>query len=147
MKYPLFGTDGIRCTVGQSPLTIHELPLLAYAIAQWIIETYGKNVHVLLANDSRLSSSFIKASLETGLLLHPLCIYDAGILPTPAVCQLVKHDNHFQAGIMITASHNPYQDNGIKLINHLGEKISNNEELIIEEYTKNVKEIKYTNHS
>jgi len=117
-----FGTDGIRKKVGHAPLTIEHLPKLGFAIGQQIINRYGPHAHLLLGHDTRISCSFIKAAIETGLLLHPITIHDAQILSTPAVCRLVKENPQMSAGIIITASHNHYQDNGIKIVDTDGIK-------------------------
>ena len=134
MNQQLFGTDGIRARVGQSPLTLHELSKLGYAIGQWLITKYGNKPYIFLAHDTRKSCHFIKTALESGLLLHPITICDACALPTPAVCQFVTEDNQLNAGIIITASHNLACDNGIKIINSDGIKINNEDTKIIESY-------------
>lgn len=128
-----FGTDGIRTPVGSFPLTCQDLPQLGKAIAWWIIEKYGRNAQVLLAHDTRISCPWIKAGLKSGLLLHPLSLHDAGVLPSPAVCQLMRyyHAIPFDCGIIISASHNHYSDNGIKLIDNRYLKISAEDELKI----------------
>jgi len=120
-----FGTDGIREKVGQGPLTIEHLPRLGFVIGQWLVKRYGAYCKVLIGHDTRISCSFIKAALESCLLLQPLVVLDAQTLPTPAVCHLVKESDDIKAGIIVTASHNRYQDNGIKLINSTGAKIKN----------------------
>jgi len=120
----LFGTDGIRKTVGQSPFTAHELPLLGWAIGNWLRAKYSSNIELLIAHDTRQSAAFIKAALKTGLLAHPITIHDAHILPTPAVSRLVQQHENMLCGIVISASHNPYQDNGIKIFDASGNKLS-----------------------
>lgn len=120
----LFGTDGIRRTVGLSPLTLEELPRLAHALGSCIIKHYGSHARILVACDTRESASFIKSSLMSGLLLHPLAITDADILPTPAVAALMQKTKAYDIGLVISASHNPYYDNGIKLIDPIHGKIS-----------------------
>lgn len=124
MTTTLFGTDGIRKTVGQSPLTAHELPLLGWAIGNWLRAKYTTDIEILIAHDTRQSAAFIKAALKTGLLAHPITIHDAHILPTPAVSRLVQLHATMQCGIVISASHNPYQDNGLKIFDATGNKIS-----------------------
>ncbi len=139
MKQHLFGTNGIRSIVGQAPLTFINLPLLGLAIGQSIINHYGKNAQVLLAHDTRISCSFIKSALGCGLSLHQLTIYDANVLPTPAGCRLVQQNQDFKTGIIITASHNPYYDNGIKIIDENGVKIDEKEETEIEHLFEKIK--------
>jgi phosphomannomutase len=65
----LFGTDGIRKAVGLSPFTVHELPLLGFAIGTWLTNKYGTHTHMVLAHDTRESSHFIKSALKTGVLI------------------------------------------------------------------------------
>jgi len=120
-----FGTDGIRETVGKKALTIEQLPILGFVIGQWIINQYGNNAQILIGHDTRISCSFIKSALASGLLLHPLTILDGQVLPTPAVGNLVKNTNNIKTGIIITASHNRYHDNGIKIVGSNGAKIKN----------------------
>lgn len=118
MKNTLFGTDGIRATVGTCPLTGPELQQLGNALGTWMINQYGPNTPIVIGYDTRTSCHWIKAALKSGLLAHPITIYDAGLLPTPAIMHAVKQSPVALCGLMISASHNPYQDNGIKLIAH-----------------------------
>lgn len=113
MHATLFGTDGIRRTMGASPLTPQELVQLGNALGHWITKEYQAE-RVVIAHDTRLSSPLIKAALKTGLLQHPVTVTDAHVLATPLVFYNVMQ-GPFDVGIMITASHNPHQDNGIKL--------------------------------
>ena len=130
MNTNLFGTDGIRRPIGTPPLCAQDLPQLGYALGQWAQKNYGNNPNILIAHDTRASCSFVKAALKTGLLQHALTIHDAHVLPTPAICQRVAQEDIFDLGIIISASHNPYQDNGIKLIGAQG-KLSLKDELDI----------------
>ena len=124
----IFGTDGIRTTMGHYPLTSEHLPCVGAAIAQWAQKKYGTKPLVLLAHDTRVSCAFVKASLKNGLLHYPLTIHDAGVLPTPAVFNLIQKDKAYSFGIIISASHNPYQDNGIKIIDAKNGKITEDDE-------------------
>jgi phosphoglucosamine mutase len=134
MKKNLFGTDGIRGRVGVHPFTRDALPELGSALGAWILKTYGPGASVLLAHDTRNSCSWVKAALTSGMLLHPLHLVDAQVLPTPAVlCLIQKKLSHFSCGIIISASHNPYQDNGIKIIDAATGKISHADETTITE--------------
>jgi phosphoglucosamine mutase len=112
----IFGTDGIRTQVGTGILQDERLKKLGDALGIWLEERYGRNPVVLIAHDTRLSSGFVKSSLKSRLLLHPVQLYDAQVMPTPALFQLMHDDNRFDCGIMISASHNHYKDNGIKII-------------------------------
>ncbi len=127
----LFGTDGIRSRIGMHPFTAETLPLLGAAIAQWAQEKYGPDCTILLAHDTRQSCSWLKASLKTGLLMYPIELHDAYVLPTPAVLHLMNKHTQYNCGIVISASHNPYYDNGIKLIDtHTGKLTSEDEKRI-----------------
>ncbi len=137
-----FGTDGIRGKVGQFPFTPQSLSQLGIAIAQWSISKYKKeNPKVLIGHDTRISCPKIKIALKTGLCALPLQIIDAEILPTPAVCQLINKKNNFDFGIIISASHNPYNDNGIKIIDAKTIKINSLDEKIIVSNFENITNI------
>ena len=123
----LFGTDGIRARVGQEPLAERGLVRLGMAIGAWAQEKSVRPA-ILIAGDPRASSPWVTTLLKGGLLQYPLVVRDAGVLPTPAVCALVKNDETFCAGVVISASHNPHYDNGIKLFAADGEKIGERDE-------------------
>lgn len=124
MSQHLFGTDGIRSLTGHAPLTFELLPRLGYAIAQWAAEKNHDNPSILLAHDTRASCHFIKAALKSGLLLYKSKVFDALALPTPTACFLTRMNKSFHCGIIITASHNPWQYNGIKIVDANGSKIN-----------------------
>jgi len=128
MSHLFFGTDGIRTLIGTSPLTIQELPKLGYAIAQWAFEKNHYAPSILLAHDTRSSCHFIKAALKSGLLLNDCKIFDALALPTPTACMLTRMNKAFNCGIIITASHNPSQYNGLKIVDEHGSKIRNTDQ-------------------
>jgi phosphoglucosamine mutase len=123
MIQSLFGTDGIRRRVGQSPLTIATITKLAHAYAQWLSTQYTHPIAIAVADDTRASAPFIKAAFKTALLPYGVCVYDAGTLSTPALIKLVEQHEHIHGGIMVSASHNPAHDNGIKCIDHTGKKL------------------------
>jgi len=137
MKQNLFGTDGIRAIVGNEPLTAVTLPLIGQAIALWAKRKFKMHPSILLAHDTRSSCYFIKATLKSGLLRHTIKLYDVLALPTPTVCLLIRENKLFDCGIIITASHNPYQYNGIKVIDSNGNKISTADEEEITSYCSN----------
>lgn len=120
----IFGTDGIRTSVGSSPFTHIELPRLGKAIATWAQTTYGNNPRILLAHDTRQSCAWVKASLQSGLLLSTVKIFDAGVATSPVVSQFLQYTTEYDCGIIISASHNGYEDNGIKLIDASSGKLS-----------------------
>lgn len=127
----IFGTDGIRARIGQSPFTQKELIHMGNILGQWIIEKYGHHAKVLLGHDTRQSCAWVKACLTSGLLKYPITVIDAEILPTPAIVQLTLRNNSINCGIIISASHNPFYDNGIKLIDGIQGKISEQDEIHI----------------
>lgn len=128
----IFGTDGIRAKVGTFPFTAHALHTLGKAIALWSLQKYNKRPTLLLGHDTRISCDFVKSSLKSGLLLYPLDLYDGHILTSPAVCNIISfHQNKFDYGIIISASHNPFEDNGIKVIDSRNGKLSLEDELTI----------------
>ncbi|MCK4651389.1 hypothetical protein KAT08_04410 [Candidatus Babeliales bacterium] len=139
-----FGTDGIRGKANKYPFTEKSLKFLGTAIAQWSIEKYKKNSpKVLIGYDTRLSSPKIKNFLIKGLTNLPLNVVDGQILPTPAVCQLIKgkfNTKNFDFGIIISASHNSYDDNGIKIFDSKNTKLNKiDENSIIKNFEKNEK--------
>lgn len=127
----IFGTDGIRGAVGTTPFIIQDLARLGYALGLWAHKKYGAHPSVVIANDTRISCSFIQSALESGLLLHPVQLCNADVLPTPVVYYLVRTAKQYSCGIIISASHNTYQDNGIKIIDSLNGKLSREDELAI----------------
>lgn len=131
MEKNLFGTDGIRRQVGKEPFTSHSLPQIGDALGYWAHQNFGTNAKILIGHDTRISCDFVKSALKSGILQYPVCTYDAGILPTPVAFQILKYTDHFDIGIVVSASHNPYFDNGIKLIKGKNGKISIENELYI----------------
>lgn len=113
----LFGTDGIRGTAGAFPLDEVTLEKLGGVIA-----ALAAGRKIIIGRDSRESGAAIEAHLARGLG-RMVEIHSCGIIPTPGLAFLTRRLG-FHFGIMITASHNPYQDNGIKIFNRRGEKIS-----------------------
>lgn len=126
----LFGTDGIRNRVGNHPFTHNELPRLGAAIAQWAIKKTGHAPRILIAHDTRISCSWVASALEGGLLTHSVTLLDAHTLPTPAVCLLTHIQDDIDIGIIISASHNPHHDNGIKIISKNGKISADDEQMI-----------------
>ncbi len=127
MKDSLFGTDGIRERVGSHPLTQELLPKIGDAIALWLQKKYGSSPTILIAQDTRESCAYIKSLLKSGLLRHSVTVHDAFVLPTPAVHKLVQ-SNQFSCGIIISASHNAYADNGIKIVDGITGKLTAQDE-------------------
>ena len=121
MRGNLFGTDGIRSAAGAYPLDTPSLLKLGAAISS-LSPASGTGPRVLLARDTRESGPAIEAQLARGLGRGGAQVFSAGILPTPGLAFLVR-ELGFDFGIMISASHNPFGDNGIKVFDHRGEKI------------------------
>jgi len=142
----LFGTDGIRNHVGEIPFTQDALPRLGAAIARWALQTVSNRPRILIAHDTRISCSWVSAALESGLLQYPVTLRITDTLPTPAACLLAHINDDIDCGIIISASHNPYHDNGIKIIRKNG-KISAEDELIITHFFYNPSHtlVDYTN--
>lgn len=137
-----FGTDGIRGKTNQYPFTPKSLKHLGIAIAKWSLKKYKKNcIHILLGHDTRLSCEMIKQALQTGLCQEHSHLTDGGILPTPAILQIMQHKKNFDFGIVISASHNPYTDNGIKLLDAKTGKLSTEDEIAIIDNFKNISKI------
>lgn len=127
----LFGTDGIRAVAGQPPLDDCTIFAIGLALAQ-TLKKAGPAPRVLLGMDTRESSEGIAAMLTAGLVQGGALVENAGVITTPAVAHLA-HTHHFGAGVVISASHNPWQDNGIKLFGPDGFKLPDATELAIEE--------------
>ena len=128
MEKRIFGaTDGIRGKVGEAPLRPNIMRELGRAIAK---NTYAKKV--LLGRDTRESGIWMNAEISDGLKAAGADVEDFGILPTPAVQAIIKDSGEYDAGVMLTASHNPATDNGIKVFGSDGDKISDEQELAVE---------------
>ncbi|MGO9336908.1 MAG: phosphoglucosamine mutase [Terracidiphilus sp.] len=127
----LFGTDGIRAVAGESPLD----PVTIYAVGLALAHTLKRQApepSVILGRDTRESSPWIAATLAAGLRAAGARVESAGIVPTPAVAFLAR-THGFNAGVVISASHNPWRDNGIKLFGADGFKLPDAVELAMEE--------------
>ncbi len=124
-----FGTDGIRGKVGQYPITPDFMLKLGWAIGQ-ILSSQGTGT-ILIGKDTRLSGYMLESALESGLSAAGIQVALLGPMPTPAVAYLTR-TFRANAGIVVSASHNPFEDNGIKLFNSQGIKISDAVELAIE---------------
>jgi len=125
----LFGTDGIRGVAGEPPLDARTVAAFGMALGEWALHHGSRNV--LIGMDTRESGPALAAQVAAGLRkagVEPLL---AGIVTTPAVSFLTR-TGPFSAGVMISASHNPYHDNGLKVFAHDGLKLPDAEELRIE---------------
>jgi phosphoglucosamine mutase len=126
----LFGTDGIRAVAGEAPLDHRTIYAVGIALATKLAETHNP-VRIILGMDTRESGPWIAATLTAGLNAGGAIVESAGVLTTPAIAFLA-HTNGFSAGVVISASHNPWQDNGIKIFGHDGYKLPDETEIGIE---------------
>ena len=126
----LFGTDGIRGKAGSAPLDAATVARVGAALVRARGEGTGP-MRVLVGRDTRESGTWIEEELARGLTGEGATVVSAGILPTPAVAYLTPRDG-FDAGIVISASHNPFEDNGIKVFSRSGEKLAEAVEARIE---------------
>jgi phosphoglucosamine mutase len=119
----LFGTDGIRGRAGDPPLDPTTVARVGAALVRALTESHpGQVVRVLIGRDTRESGEWIERELARGLGGGGAAVVSAGVLPTPGVAYLTGTDA-FDAGIVISASHNPFEDNGIKIFAGRGEKL------------------------
>jgi phosphoglucosamine mutase len=131
-KKRLFGTDGIRGTAGQPPLDAATVTALGIALVDGLTNRGFGGKPVLMGMDTRESGPEIAARLAEGMIRRGMRVEFAGILTTPGVAYLTRTGD-FAAGIMISASHNPFEDNGIKVFGRTGFKLPDAEEHEIEE--------------
>jgi phosphoglucosamine mutase len=128
----LFGTDGIRGVAGEYPLDQPTVYNIGVALAHHLDGAAKRNkVRVVVGQDTRESSGWIADTITSGLESAGAEVASAGVVTTPAVAYLA-HTHEFSAGIVVSASHNPWQDNGIKIFGHDGYKLPDTTELEIE---------------
>lgn len=121
MTRQYFGTDGIRGTVGQSPITPDFMLRLGHAVGR-VLKQNAKRPTVLIGKDTRVSGYMIESALEAGFASAGVEVLLTGPLPTPGVAYLTRA-LRLDLGVVISASHNPYGDNGIKFFSARGEKL------------------------
>jgi len=126
----LFGTDGIRGVAGESPLTKRSTHLIGRALGHDLIRTNPK-AKAVIGQDTRESSVWIADCISEGLAAVGVDVHSAGVITTPGVAYLAR-SRGFAAGVVISASHNPWTDNGIKVFSGNGFKLSDERELAIE---------------
>src|SRR5438270_6746375 len=135
MARKLFGTDGIRGTANSEPMT----PETALKVAMAVGESLHNGTHkhlVVIGKDTRLSGYMLEPALTAGFITMGMDVVLVGPLPTPAVAMLTR-SLRADVGVVISASHNPYHDNGIKLFGPDGYKLSDEQELKIESLIDN----------
>ncbi len=134
-----FGTDGIRGRANET-LTVQ----MAFAVGSYLGHLFSKEAkgRILIGRDTRISSSMFESAIAAGATAAGCDVYILGVAPTPAIAYLVKREK-FDCGVMISASHNPYYDNGIKVFDSQGSKLSASVEEEIEQYMDGNSEILY----
>ncbi|RRJ83347.1 phosphoglucosamine mutase [Aestuariirhabdus litorea] len=130
MARKYFGTDGIRGVVGKAPITPEFILKLGWAAGK-VFAREGRS-KILIGKDTRISGYMFESALEAGLSAAGVDVCLLGPMPTPGIAYLTRTFNA-QAGIVISASHNPYTDNGFKFFSANGTKLADNVELAIEE--------------
>ena len=134
MSRKYFGTDGVRGRVGQYPITPDFVLRLGYAAGRVLVhrgETGDHRPGVLIGKDTRNSGYMLEAALEAGFSAAGVDVYLVGPLPTPGIAYLTRA-LRLQAGVVISASHNPFEDNGIKFFSADGKKLPDDVERAIE---------------
>jgi phosphoglucosamine mutase len=127
---PLFGTDGIRGEAGQFPLDAPTVSAIGYSLATHLSKTSGPP-EIVIGRDTRESGDWLERALIDGAMRAGGKCLSAGVITTPGVAFLTRKLDA-DAGVVISASHNPYQDNGIKIFAPSGEKIDDSVERVIE---------------
>ncbi len=136
-KTKLFGTDGVRGVAGEYPLDPGTVFQLGRALGSYLSKAdSGARPHVLLGEDTRDSSAWISRRFAAGLRAQGAEVSYAGVFTTPGIAFLTRK-HAFDAGVVISASHNPYQDNGIKILGRSGMKLTEAQELQIEQSLEN----------
>lgn len=131
MSRRYFGTDGIRGRVGEGPISADFVLRLGNAYGHALPRRGWRNPVVIIGKDTRISNYMFEAALEAGLVAAGVDVQLMGPMPTPAVAHLT-HSMRADGGIVISASHNPHHDNGIKFFSAEGEKLDDATELAIE---------------
>lgn len=138
-----FGTDGIRGKVGEELMHPEFLVKLAWAIGKSL--THNDHARIVIGKDTRVSGYLLESAIQTGLLAAGVDTYLLGPMPTPAIAYITK-TMQFDAGIVLSASHNPYYDNGIKLFSKDGFKLDDATELAIESLVDSPMQVNASDH-
>ena len=125
-----FGTDGIRGEVGKSPITADILLKVGWAVGS-VLKEQNENASVIIGKDTRVSGYLFESALEAGFLSAGVNVGMLGPMPSPAIAYLTQAFSA-TAGVVISASHNPYQDNGVKFFSSRGVKLSDETQKAIE---------------
>src|SRR5579872_5988025 len=127
----LFGTDGMRGVAGEYPLDRATTFAVGVALGKWVA-SHHQNPEVVIGMDTRESGPWIAEHVAGGLAREGVRARFAGLITTPGIAHVTR-TGPFAAGVMISASHNPYHDNGIKIIDHSGFKLPDEQEHAIEQ--------------
>jgi len=130
MARQLFGTDGIRGVAGEYPLDAATAYAFGRALGGWAAR-HGEHAEVVIGMDTRESGPWLAETVAGGLAACGVKTRFAGLITTPGVAYLTR-TRDFVAGVMISASHNPYHDNGLKVFDHSGFKLPDDQELLLE---------------
>jgi phosphoglucosamine mutase len=126
-----FGTDGIRGTAGKFPLDDCTIERIGYSLAKELKIKLGRGAHIIIGGDTRESGTWIEQAITRGACAAGARIQSAGVITTPGVAYLTRSLGA-DAGVVISASHNPYEDNGIKVFGPTGRKLDEATEQAIE---------------
>lgn len=138
-KPQLFGTDGIRGVAGEYPLDQATVLKIGSALGT-MLGNSARPVRVVLGKDTRESNEWLSRALSSGLAGSGAQVVDAGIISTPGVAFLTRR-HELSAGVMVSASHNPYQDNGIKVFSPAGTKLMEAQEVEVESLMKTLPDL------
>jgi phosphoglucosamine mutase len=127
----LFGTDGIRAVAGEIPLDPATVRIFGAALADVLSAAAGRPPRVVMGRDTRESGPWLAGAVSTGLASRGAEAVDAGVITTPGLAHIAR-TGPFEAGVMISASHNPFEDNGLKVFGHDGTKLPDEIEKKIE---------------
>lgn len=135
----LFGTDGIRGVANAYPLDVETAAAVGRAIAAYFAPHHSNDGFIVVGQDTRLSGDMIAQAVSAGICSAGTNVAAVGVMPTPAVAFLARHSGA-AAGVVISASHNPFEDNGIKLFDGTGQKLNDRQEETIEALIKRAPE-------
>jgi phosphoglucosamine mutase len=127
----LFGTDGIRGVAGEFPLDAHTVGAFARSLVENLASEIGRAPRIVIGRDTRESGPLIERALTDGAMAAGAAVESAGVITTPGIAYLTRV-TPFDAGVVISASHNPYRDNGIKVFSPSGKKLDDEMERRIE---------------
>src|SRR5260370_20369754 len=119
----LFGTDGIRGIAGEFPLDQDTIESIGRSLVRYLSAETGRDPSIVIGRDTRESGEMIETALTAGARAEGARVRSSGVITTPGVAFLAR-TVPFDAGVVISASHNPYRDNGIKIFSTSGKKLA-----------------------